>query len=68
MTTTVRVAASHGVPVEVDGVDPRDGTVLQTWSVEPGAEVTVYAHAGQNIVVRELGPQDIPLAQTAAGE
>lgn len=60
MTTAVTVRAFHGVPVEVTGVDPASGAILMTQRVEPDREITVHAHSGQEIRVRELGPQDIP--------
>lgn len=59
MTTTVRVDAMHGCPVEIDGVARSSRDVLWTREVPAGQSVTVHAHNGMDILVRELGPQDI---------
>ncbi|WP_296585716.1 DUF2829 domain-containing protein [Xanthobacter sp.] len=62
MTTSVVVKANHGWPVKVTKLDPKIGAPLEFLieMVEPNTERTVYCHSGQDLLVHEVQPDEVP--------
>jgi hypothetical protein len=59
MTTTVKVAANHGWPVDVTPVNPVTGELGTVHRVEKNRENTFYVHSGQDLLIHEVQPDEL---------
>ena len=58
MTTKVDIFASHGVPVDVTPISRPDGVRGETTRIAANAHGSAFVHAGQDLLVREVQPED----------
>ena len=67
MTTKVDIFACHGVPVDVTPISRPEGVRGETVRIAANAHGSAYVHAGQDLLVREVQPEDdAPEADAAA--
>ena len=67
MTTKVDIFACHGVPVDVTPISRPDGVRGETVRIAANAHGSAFVHAGQDLLVREVQPEDdAPEADAAA--
>ncbi len=67
MTTKVDIFACHGVPVDVTPISRPEGVRGETVRIAANAHGSAFVHAGQDLLVREVQPEDdAPEADAAA--
>ena len=67
MTTKVDIFACHGVPVDVTPISRPEGVRGETVRIAANAHGSAFVHAGQDLLVREVQPEDdAPEAEPAA--
>ncbi len=59
MTTTVKVEANHGWPVDVTPVNPKTGELSAVQRVEKNTERTFYVHSGMDLLIHEVQPEEL---------
>ena len=67
MTTKVDIFACHGMPVDVTPISRPEGVRGETVRIAANAHGSAFVHAGQDLLVREVQPEDdAPEADAAA--
>lgn len=58
MTTKVDIFACHGMPVDVTPISRPEGVRGETVRIAANAHGSAFVHAGQDLLVREVQPED----------
>lgn len=66
MTTTVKVQANHGWPVDVTGVDPKTGEPVNYGGRVPAGETRDFiCHSSMDLRIHEVQPDEIKAEHAA---
>lgn len=58
MTTKVDIFACHSMPVDVTPISRPEGVRGETVRIAANAHGSAFVHAGQDLLVREVQPED----------
>lgn len=69
MTTKIIVAANHGWPVKVEGIDPKTGEPVKYGGTVPAGETRdFYCHSSMDLRIHEVQPDELTADANGAAE